>query len=106
MIFRELAKGIERRSPVLKPCQELLLLISHTFPILLTHPGTMDAILLSITTNDHNNTTNALKLLKAIREQKIIQHANKKTVASVNKPSSTKGTIQRHAFHPISHAGL
>jgi hypothetical protein len=82
MIYREMAKGLDRRSPLLKTCQELLLLISKIFPILLTHPGTIDALYLNLTrTDDPTNTTNALQVLAALKDPKSM-HINKKTATS------------------------
>lgn len=79
IIFRELARGIERRSPLLRPCQELLIVIAETFPVLLTHPGTIDALVLNMTTKDPTDATNALKILAAIHDRKALTQVNKKT---------------------------
>jgi hypothetical protein len=86
VIYREMARNLEKpNATMLKACQELLLMIAGKFPILLTHPGTIDALLLNLEwSNEDWNVTNTLQILATMKdERKAMKASGKKTAASV-----------------------
>lgn len=67
------------RTTLFKTAQELLLLIAQLFPLVLTHPGTLDALHQQLTfSEDAEIISNTLQILATIKDQSII-HNNKKT---------------------------
>lgn len=84
IIYQLMAENVAKKNHVmLKACQELLLLIASKVPILLTHPGTIDAMLINLTHSDDEwNLTNTLQILSAIKDGGKGMKANKKTARS------------------------
>ena len=92
MIFREMVAN-EKRLPLFVSCQELLLLIATTFPVLLTHPHTIEALLKHIKFGVARNSgpiiNNTLQILAALQDPKPM-HEDKKTAESEHTRSDTE----------------
>lgn len=81
MIYAEMENFAAKRSAVFTACQEMLILIGQTFPALLSHPHTGEALLqhLQLGVEKQNDVMirNTLQILTAIKDLKTF-HADKK----------------------------
>lgn len=112
MLYREMdmcmIKG-SSRLPLFRMCQEVLLLVAQTFPLLLTHPGTLQALLQHLTfTDDAQLILNTLQLLLSFNDQKALTR-DKKTAAKLLevlkrfalKGSQEEAPLAMHIIHKL-----
>lgn len=80
MIYSEMANYSPRRGAIFTACQEMLILIGQTFPALLSHPHTAEALLqhlqLGIEKQNEGIVRHTLQILTSIKDLKTF-HADK-----------------------------